>query len=246
MPSRLGLSHNATGAGRVIRGKYVIESIETVRSVDLVTRPATTRGLYESQESGAMAKTLKEVLSDLEIKGARLVKPLLEMDGLDGGDALVPAAPSAAGGDDESAETHLGRAILAIINDSSLDATAKKKKVLAALKLMDDEAVETPAETSSETSGDETTMESLQREVSELRRDKEIRELCESEQFAPTKPQFKALRVLEAADRKEFIADAKKANGKPNAPRSQGAGRNLTESREQPIDAKGFASRILG
>jgi hypothetical protein len=49
-PRRFGLSHNAEG--RVARrdGRTIVESIESVRSVDLVQNPATNRGLFESEE----------------------------------------------------------------------------------------------------------------------------------------------------------------------------------------------------
>jgi hypothetical protein len=45
-PSALGLSHNAVGQGRNVDGIFVIDRIVSVRSVDLVADPATTRGLY--------------------------------------------------------------------------------------------------------------------------------------------------------------------------------------------------------
>lgn len=47
-PRRIGLSHNAEGT--VVRkdGKNVVESIATVKSVDIVQTPATVNGLFES------------------------------------------------------------------------------------------------------------------------------------------------------------------------------------------------------
>jgi hypothetical protein len=46
-PSNLGLSHNATG--RASSGGDFVESIDEVRSVDLVADPATTMGLFEGR-----------------------------------------------------------------------------------------------------------------------------------------------------------------------------------------------------
>ncbi len=46
-PTRFGLSHNADVAGYHEGRKEVIESIEGVRSVDLVSRPATTNSIFE-------------------------------------------------------------------------------------------------------------------------------------------------------------------------------------------------------
>lgn len=50
---------------------------------------------------------------------------------------LVPESPAAAPAED-SYETQLGKLVSAIVNDASLDLDAKKKKILVALKLMDD------------------------------------------------------------------------------------------------------------
>jgi hypothetical protein len=49
-PRRFGLSHNAEGRVAHQRGKNVVESIEHVRSVDLVQNPATNAGLFESEK----------------------------------------------------------------------------------------------------------------------------------------------------------------------------------------------------
>lgn len=45
----MGLSHNARLTGAVHGGEFVYESINRVRSVDVVTEPATTQGLFESR-----------------------------------------------------------------------------------------------------------------------------------------------------------------------------------------------------
>jgi hypothetical protein len=51
MPGQLGLSHNAEGRVTEDRdGNTIVDSVEAVRSVDLVTNPATNRGLFESTD----------------------------------------------------------------------------------------------------------------------------------------------------------------------------------------------------
>jgi hypothetical protein len=50
-PSLLGLSHNARAKTRRDNGIEVVEEIGSVRSVDLVTDPATTKGLFESMDT---------------------------------------------------------------------------------------------------------------------------------------------------------------------------------------------------
>lgn len=52
MPEQLGLSHNADGKMVRRNGKSIIEEIVAVHSVDLVTSPATSGGLFESQQKG--------------------------------------------------------------------------------------------------------------------------------------------------------------------------------------------------
>jgi len=54
MPEALGLSHNAEGRVRTgDDGRQVVEEIVRVKSVDLVSDPATTRTLFESHATGA-------------------------------------------------------------------------------------------------------------------------------------------------------------------------------------------------
>ena len=54
-PDRFGLSHNATGNVVEKDGQRIVESIEQVRSVDIVQRPATTQGLFESTSDSTAA-----------------------------------------------------------------------------------------------------------------------------------------------------------------------------------------------
>lgn len=66
-PNLLGLSHNADGdKRREPGGKVIVESITAVRGVDIVTRPATNGGLFESEgDDEPMAKTKKIKLRTL-------------------------------------------------------------------------------------------------------------------------------------------------------------------------------------
>lgn len=49
-PDMVGLSHNARGDGSIVNGEYVVSVLTKVHGVDVVTRPSTTRGLFESVE----------------------------------------------------------------------------------------------------------------------------------------------------------------------------------------------------
>lgn len=61
-PKRFGLSHHAEGRVERRDGRLVVESIESVRSVDVVQNPATSSGLFESAEESSVA-TVKDVLA---------------------------------------------------------------------------------------------------------------------------------------------------------------------------------------
>ncbi|MBS0187297.1 MAG: hypothetical protein JSS51_04465 [Planctomycetes bacterium] len=60
-PHTVGASHVADGAFVRTDTEEVIRKIVAVESVDLVRKPATTSGLYESEESGADPMTLEEL-----------------------------------------------------------------------------------------------------------------------------------------------------------------------------------------
>jgi hypothetical protein len=49
-PSLIGLSHDAVGQGRTENGVFIVEKVISVKSVDLVADPATTKGLFESMD----------------------------------------------------------------------------------------------------------------------------------------------------------------------------------------------------
>ena len=91
-PKQFGLSHNADCAGHRVGRKEVIESVEKVRSVDVVQRPATTNSLFEST--------------------------VVEMDGMSDMGEIPDMGPSAVETDDAATLA----AIQDVINDASLTA----------------------------------------------------------------------------------------------------------------------------
>ncbi|MGQ0637314.1 MAG: hypothetical protein ACT4QC_22125 [Planctomycetaceae bacterium] len=60
-PRRFGLSHHAEGRVEKREGKWVVESIASVKSVDVVQNPATNRGLFEEADDSANL-TARDVL----------------------------------------------------------------------------------------------------------------------------------------------------------------------------------------
>lgn len=141
MPSTIGMSHSAAGDGHYEGETLVVDDLEEVFSVDIVTRPATTKGLFESK-GAPVAKTikLKALLEKIEprFKGNRpkWLKKLREDD---------TAAPAAMGADvpdpgDEggSAEDMLKKgfraAIEKILDDDGLDLQTKISQIKEIMK----------------------------------------------------------------------------------------------------------------
>lgn len=77
-PKDIGFSHVADGETRLDGETEIVESIREVFSVDLVTDPATTAGMYESKRT---RKTIKQAIESLPEGTART--HLIEM--MDGG-----------------------------------------------------------------------------------------------------------------------------------------------------------------
>lgn len=64
-PEQFGLSHDADGEVSYQEGKAVVTKIKKVNSVDLVTDPATTLSLFESEQPKMFDSTVKAVLESL-------------------------------------------------------------------------------------------------------------------------------------------------------------------------------------
>lgn len=256
-----GLSHNAASdRERIDRAnrRLVIESIAVVRSVDLVTRPATNRNLWESQEPTAMTITIRSLL---ESQAARFLKSparsgwlraLLEDDALSDamtGEMDAPAAESdpdaAMWGGFWAAISAIGEKYKAGEMDAAAAAKAVAKYFKTHEKLSQADEPEDVTESDDEPDkkddkGKTDTMESLAAENARLKREAACRTLCESESFTPKPTQLKALVLLESdAERKELIgsfkvaAPAPKPGARSVAPggtKPKAEARNLTES----------------
>lgn len=237
-----GLSHNATaGRERFDRTarKLVIESLASVRSVDLVDRPATTRNLWES-EMGTETTTLRALLEGrkpkLSAPRGKWLTRLLEDDSMtDAVGASVDGAPT---DPDEALNAGFRAAVMAVF-DSDMPLADKKKKIIELLttqdKLLgtDEPADPTPAGSEANVTESQQT-EADRNELTRLRREKVARDLCEAEQATPTPTQFKALVALDAeADRKAFLAEIKAAATEaPTKTRPARSGRVLTEAEQ--------------
>jgi hypothetical protein len=134
-PKHFGLSHDAEG--QVVRnnGKAVVESIIRVNSVDLVSKPATTQGLFESEE--AMPTTVKKLVESLDAKHPQR-KRLMEMMG----DSMMAEAPVDAAPEinaDEQAKIAIHAMVAAVLEDDKgyPDSKAKLAKIAEILDAKD-------------------------------------------------------------------------------------------------------------
>jgi len=79
-PEAIGFSHNAAGRGGSKDGKLIVEAICSVRSVDLVADPATTRSLFESEHPTLLDEATAVLTDDKtdNVEKLRRIQQLLE------------------------------------------------------------------------------------------------------------------------------------------------------------------------
>ena len=143
-PELFGLSHNVEGKTRRENGKTLVEEILRVRSVDVVSDPASTRSLFESieREEHTMATvTIKELIKGLKGKnrklpGVRLLREIVDEGVVDEELPLeVEAEPEAEAGVEEQITVALNAAATAVIEDESIgpkETAAKVEEIMVA------------------------------------------------------------------------------------------------------------------
>jgi hypothetical protein len=237
-PNRIGLSHVAEGVVRAVGGKNVVESIQSVQSVDLVQNPATNKGLFESEEP-VSKKTLREFVDG--IKGEHPEKSklqkLLESDPAMGGMAMSGMAaggePDGDEGDtDAQVKTAFESAIVAAFRDPALDTKATLAKIKAMLKAYDTLATDTQTPAAGAEGGNgagsagagaggtgKKTMESVEAELASLKARDAARTLLESCEVKSTPVRVAALAGLSSEeDRKALVEDWKQSDAKAATP----------------------------
>ena len=209
MPHQFGMSHNASGPSRNEGGKWIVESIDKVRSVDIVGKPSTNRGLFESEEPEAMkTKTVKQIIESKP--STKWLKVLMEMEG----EGIVDPGMEVAAEPDPAAEVTaaLEKAAVAVLKKlfagdlEESDAFAEIKKILG----MKDQAA--PDEGAVETPTPDAGMESIKAEIANLKKhnqlleaEKSVRELLEGCGKTATKQQFQSLIEMGDMQRAMFI-----------------------------------------
>jgi len=138
MPEMLGLSHNAEGRTRRDKGRTIVEEITRVRSVDLVSDPATTRSLFESEDM-TVTKTIREIIETSKHKvGVAILREMVGEEVMDPEMAVESPEPPAEEEADPDSDAEITMALhtaaKAAIDDTSLDPTATAAKVKEILK----------------------------------------------------------------------------------------------------------------
>jgi hypothetical protein len=160
-PKNFGLSINAEGEVGKVRGRWVVESIVTAQSVDVVGKPATTSGIFESESESESKSADAGKVRTVKIT----VKKLIEQHGtaeqktrlaklLEGDSAMMeqpievdemPAADELEEGEGEESEygpmDQINDAFVALVAsvmaDSTLDLKSKIEQVTTILTTQD-------------------------------------------------------------------------------------------------------------
>lgn len=134
-PETFGLSHNAAGQVREADdGTLIVEGLASVESVDIVSRPATTAGLFESDRSRPVKTkpTIKKVLeaNAKDKDAARLLLLLEEEDMAAVGELPAETEPDAG----EAIRQAFKKIIMAVLDDTEISWQEAKAKVGKALQ----------------------------------------------------------------------------------------------------------------
>lgn len=245
-PNQLGFSHDAFGKTR--RGKdggEVVEALERVNSIDLVTDPASVKGLHESlSRSRTMSKpvagkkTRRQALAE-HIHAPKLRKWLLEFD--DGAGMAMdepaedPIGDAGAMPDDQPEHgKELFDALCAMVNNAldGADEAVFSKNYLGKLKkikaICEDGSGGGDAPDEPEAPADvmpATESRKLKTEHAQALRENRVYALCAASSFTPSAVQVKALVPLDDTEAKTLIESFQKgaAQQQPNQkPRSRG------------------------
>lgn len=171
-PNKFGLSHNADCGGFNSSRGQVIESVDNVRSVDLVQNPATNNSLFEGYEGKPMSKSrqaIDEVTDMVKFKMAAIT----EIDHMV--NSMLPN-----GAEDQA----LDKEIMAILMNGTMSIANKLAKIRAIFKRVSPNSASDATSSSATTEGYEGT-----------RKMKTFRQLLSGSK--PGSPRRQLLRVLE-------------------------------------------------
>lgn len=206
-PQSVGFSHNAVVTESVKDGKVTFDSVQRARSIDLVANPATTRGIFESEEVR------------MDPNDPNYVAPTME--DAPGDEAGEPST-------EESLDQAFELAIMAIVRDGDMTLDQKKEKIAALLDIHndvsgdgdgdEDEPKDEPKDAPKDEPPKKDDTESVNERLAKLEAQDKARSVLESKGLRPSRGQVKAFSALESEDEQsEFIDTLKAAEGKTAA-----------------------------
>jgi hypothetical protein len=240
-PNKVGLSHHAdistTGTN-----PSVVESIDRVYSVDIVTRPATTKGVFEDQEPPAMKKTLKELITAAEAKSLSVLEDMMA----DGAMAAEMPVEAADGSDsDAQIKAAFESAIVAKFRDDGLDYKATLAAVKNILQAYDKLSGAPKEEAKSEPKTE--SVEEMHAKIVKLERRDEVRTLAAAEKVELSDVNLKAAVALESVeDRTAFVkalpklSSQSQKSGPPKPPTSGSVTESANDGDKVKPPAKPF------
>lgn len=215
-PDRFGLSHNAAGDVVERAGRRIVESIKSVRSVDLVQNPATVNSLFES-EAPVARRRLKDLLHQLPAGSRRShLARLLEADDMAfdaetevAADAEEPEAE--ADPFDEATETM----VLEVLRNSDLTDEDKIAQITAIITGEVEPTEDEPADDEAVDDAEAPVTEAVLRkrlaaaeaELLEAKSEKEARRLLEAARLEVTDKRVNLLKSVKPATRQDLIEE---------------------------------------
>lgn len=222
-PRQFGLSHNADGVTTQERGKVIVESVESVISVDIVGRPATNEGLFESvdhDQGDDELKTVKTTIRKLVESAGGVFK--IRLKRLREEDVPMMDAPvevPAEGKPEDQIKAAFRQAVMAAFDDDSLDSKATLAKIKEILKAYDNLSGETAASDAPAEGGDssgggamEESVKALMARLNLAEAKEEARELLESEGIEATPSRVKLIAEAQEKNRAALIEEFKLAS----------------------------------
>ena len=231
------ISHNADGRGKVVGDRYHVTEIVEVRSCDVVTRGATTKTFFESQEgSRTMKKQLRQAILESKRIPAKLKAVMLEMDTMD----QEYDEPAEGGADDW--KDHLVNAVGMLVKSDDEGAHKMAKKILGMLEPEKEEQLEEADEDEAKPKEKDKDLEEDEEDEAKKKEDEkkaveESRELCDIYGLADRKTLVESLAKLPTT--KARIAVLKEIKGNVGTGRTgnkppPGGVRQVQESRQGP------------
>jgi hypothetical protein len=273
-PLHFAMSHNAVGKWELRNNVAVVTEIRKVRSVDVVSRGGSTSNLLEHHKGPNMSVTVKsEITKFLPRQWKKGIARLLEMGGMS--EAMMPteATPESEGPGDY--EDHLAKTAVAIFADEELTKEQKKQKIIALLKITEDDVAgaedleedeegDDDMEESEECDADgnpmpkkkmsETMKESLRlkSENAMMQRREQIRDLCESSKISLTREAIDDLaRMRDVNAAKRLLTTlhesaVEAADPMRRPPKSRGHGRKDDDPKEGLPTAEDLVAALPG